>query len=272
VDAAFFDLDKTVISRSSMMAFAKPFCREGLVTRRTLARGACIQLLYVHRGAGASRLARIQRSVLKVTAGWPQAQVRSIVAEHLADSIDPITYTDASRLIDMHRAAGRRVYLVSAAPEEVVEPIGRHLGVDASIASQATIDEQGCYTGSIGQYAYGATKADLIAAIAARDDIDLAGSWSYSDSVTDAPMLEIVGHPVAVNPDRALRRLAQRNGWEIAAFRERGRPVVLTSDPTGRAWRRGWAVVASTAAVVAMTTTGGVTAWLWRRRINLHNA
>ncbi len=233
MDAAFFDLDKTVISRSSMMAFARPFYREGLVKRRTLARGAWIQLLYVQLGAGARKLARVQRSVLAVTAGWEQSHVRRIVAEHLTDVIDPITYAEARDLIAEHRSAGRRVYLVSAAPEEIVEPIGRHLGVDETIASRALIDQEGRYTGEIQRYAYGATKAELIKEAAARQGIRLESSWAYSDSATDAPMLEAVGHAVAVNPDRALRVLAGRNGWEMARFCHSG-GAKSNAAPEGR--------------------------------------
>jgi HAD superfamily hydrolase (TIGR01490 family) len=290
VDAAFFDLDKTVIARSSMMAFARPFRRAGLLDRRALAKGAATQFLYVRRGAGPKRLARIQRAALTVTAGWNQAEISRIVADHLADAIDPITYTDALRLIAAHRAAGRRVYLVSAAPEEIVEPIGRRLGVDETIASRACIDERGCFAGTLERYAYGAAKATLMAEAAQRHGIDLAGSWAYSDSVTDAPMLEVVGHPVAVNPDRALRDLARSNGWEVVRFEQVGEsrrsstragrlrsrrpaPIPASAPEESVGWRRHWGTLVSTvAAVVLVSTGGGLTAWRRYRRLHLRPA
>jgi HAD superfamily hydrolase (TIGR01490 family) len=256
VEAAFFDLDKTVISRSSMMAFAGAFRREGLLTRRAMAQGAWVQLLYVRWGAGPKRLARIQASALALTAGWEQAAVRRIVAEGLGHAIEPIIYAEARRLIAEHRAAGRRVYLVSAAPEEVVEPIGRYLGVDEAIASRPDIDERGCYAGTIGRYAYGPAKAALIRELAQRVGLDLAASWAYTDSVTDLPMLEAVGHPVAVNADRSLQRISKMRGWDTVRFDLR------TTAPARQ--RR----VVQLSAVTMMATTGGVGAWLWHRHLS----
>jgi HAD superfamily hydrolase (TIGR01490 family) len=258
VEAAFFDLDKTVISRSSMMAFAGAFRREGLVTRRALARGAWTQLIYVRWGAGPKRLARIQASVLLLTTGWEQVAVRRIVAEGLTRSIDPIVYDEARRLIDEHRRAGRRVYLVSAAPEDIVEPIGRYLGVDEAIASRAEIDEHGCYSGTIERYAYGPAKAALIRELAERADIDLEASWAYTDSVTDVPMLEAVGHPVAVNADRSLERISRMRGWDVVRFDHQDR-AATPHRTRGR-------LAVRLSAVTVMATTGGIGAWLWRRR------
>jgi HAD superfamily hydrolase (TIGR01490 family) len=255
VEAAFFDLDKTVISRSSMMAFAGAFRREGLLTRRAMAQGVWVQLFYIRWGAGPKKLARIQQSVLTLTAGWEQAAVRRIVADGLGRAIEPIIYAEARRLIGEHRAAGRRVYLVSAAPEEVVEPIGRYLGVDEAIASRPDIDERGCYAGTIGRYAYGPAKAALIRELAQRADIDLAASWAYTDSVTDLPMLEAVGHPVAVNADRSLQRISKMRGWDTVRFDLRS-PAASPSRQ-----RR----VLQLSAVTMMATTGGIGAWLWRR-------
>jgi HAD superfamily hydrolase (TIGR01490 family) len=256
VEAAFFDLDKTVISRSSMMAFAGAFRREGLVSRRSLARGAWTQLIYVRWGAGPKKLARVQESVLALTTGWEQAAVRRIVAAGLGDAIDPIVYDEALSLIREHRAAGRRVYLVSAAPEEIVEPIGRRLGVDEAIASRPDIDADGRYAGTVERYAYGPAKASIIRELARREDIDLEASWAYTDSVTDLPMLEAVGHPVAVNADRSLERISRMRGWEVVRFERR-------AGARGRSRRRR---LVQLSAVTVMATTGGVGAWLVRRR------
>jgi HAD superfamily hydrolase (TIGR01490 family) len=218
MEAAFFDLDKTVISKASMMAFGGAFYRAGLISRRALAKGMWTQLLYVRFGAGPETLARIRTSALALTAGWDQDQVRQIVREALVSVVDPITYHQALELIQEHRRQGRQVYIVSAAPAEIVEPLAEHLGVHGAIASQAAVDEHGRYTGHMERYAFGPAKATVIRRIAAREGIDLAGSWAYTDSATDLPMLEVVGHPVAVNPDRTLRRIALVRGWDVLRF------------------------------------------------------
>ena len=256
MEAAFFDLDKTVIAKASMVAFGRPFYRHGLISRRLLARGLWGQLVYLYLGADEERLARMRESVLKLTRGWEQAQVRRIVREALTDVVTPIIYAEALELIEEHRVAGRKVFIVSASPEEIVEPLADHLDVDEAIASRARLDAKGCYTGEMEFYAYGANKAEAMLAVAARDDIDLAGSWAYSDSATDLPMLEIVGHPVVVNPDRELARVARDRGWEVRKFERpvRLRDRVPTPPP------------APTAVGAAALVVGGLATLWWRRR------
>ena len=280
MEAAFFDLDKTVIDRASIMAFAGHFRREGLVTRRALARGACTQLVYRHRGASPKRLEKVRRSVLAVTKGWDRSQVRRIVVEALVDAVDPITYVEARELIDRHIAEGRRVYLVSAAPAEIVEPIAERLGVHEAVASVARVDGDGRYTGELERYVYASAKAEVVAEIARRDGIDLSASYAYSDSATDVPMLEAVGHPVAVNPDRHLRQVAAERCWEVARFsRLLGSAVVEPAEQTvvdaamaiasgeevgedRHSHRRAWTYGSVAAAVAA--AGGGATALAWR--------
>lgn len=270
--AAFFDVDKTVIARSSMAAFAPTFRRQGLLRRRTLMRGMWTHLLFVRFGAGAKKLARLQRTVLALTQGWDQALVRQVVASEIDEVILPVAFSDAIDAIESHRQAGQRVYLVSAAPEEVVGPLAARLGVDGAIASQAEVDASGFYTGRMDRYVYGLAKAEAVAAFARRDGVVLADSWAYSDSATDLPMLEAVGHPVAVNPDRALRRIAAERGWETRRFKRLGLPSPApspadTGAPSGVAPRDGrvrrWRVPALAAVAAA---SGGVTAWRYLRR------
>ena len=263
VEAAFFDLDKTVIARASMMAFARDFYREGLISRRSLAKGLWTQVVYVQLGASAKKLARVRRSVLALTRGWEQAKVSRIVAEGLEGIVGPITYAEAAALIGEHRDAGRRVVIVSAAPAEIVEPLGHHLGVNDIIASTPEVDAAGRYTGRMERYAYGPVKAELMRQAAERDGLDLAASWAYSDSVTDLPMLEAVGHPVAVNPDRALRRIAAMRGWPVLRFERTGTAGQQAVAPDGRARSR-WAWWGP--GVAAAAATGGITALAWRRR------
>ncbi len=125
--------------------------------------------------------------------------------------------------MELDRARGRRVLIVSSSPEEVVRPLAEHLGDVEVIATRAKV-ENDRYTGELEFYCYGEAKATAMREVAARDELDLGGSYAYSDSITDLPMLEAVGHPVAVNPDRDLRREADRRGWPIRDFR---RPVRL---------------------------------------------
>ncbi len=251
-EAAFFDLDKTVIARASLMAFGGPFYREGLISRSTVLRGLWTQLVYLRLGASDEQLTQVRDSVLSLTKGWEQHRVRQIVVDAVERVIEPITYAEALELIEQHRAAGRRVYLISASPAEIVEPLGRFLGVDESLASQARIDGSGRYTGEMDLYAYGPGKAELIRQVAARDGIDLGASYAYSDSYTDLPMLEAVGHPVAVNPDRTLLRLARERGWDVQDF---VRPTRLRSRSTVcRGRTAALAAGAATAAVAGAVT------------------
>ncbi len=170
-------------------------------------------------GAGAPTIERLRRRTLALTAGWEQERVKRVIADTLQQVVAPITYQEAVELIEEHRASGRRVYIVSAAPEEIVEPLARYLGAEGAIATQAAVSA-GRYTGQLLRYTYGPEKAAIIRQIAERDRLDLTESWAYSDSATDLPMLEVVGHPVAVNPDRALRRIAQMRGWPVLRFEQ----------------------------------------------------
>jgi len=121
--------------------------------------------------------------------------------------------------------AGRDVVIVSASGTEVVEPIGELLGADDVVASRLEI-EDGKYTGEISHYVYAEEKARAIHDLAEERGYDLAECYGYSDSITDVPMLEVVGHPHAVNPDRELRRVAAARGWPVLVFTK---PVALRS-------------------------------------------
>jgi HAD superfamily hydrolase (TIGR01490 family) len=218
VRAAFFDLDKTVIAKASIAAFGGPFYRGGLINRRLVVRALASQVVYLHLGASEQKLERVRESMLTLTRGWDREKIREIVREALEETVEPIIYAEALDLIEAHRAAGDRVYLVSASPEEIVQPLADHLGVDGAIASRAVVDGEGRYTGEMEFYAYGPFKAEAIRDLAAHEGIDLGVSSAYSDSYTDLPMLEAVGNPVAVNPDRVLAKVARERGWETVQF------------------------------------------------------
>ena len=223
--AAFFDLDKTIIAKSSTFAFSKPFQAGGLISRRAVLRSAYAQFVYAVGGADHDQMEKMRQFMSQLCAGWDVATVREIVAETLFNIVDPLVYDEAVSLMEEHRAAGRDVVIVSASGTEIVEPIGHLLGVDDVVASRLEI-EDGKYTGEISYYAYAEEKAHAILDLAEKRGYNLAECYGYSDSVTDVPMLEVVGFPHAVNPDRELRRIAAARGWPVLVFTK---PVALRS-------------------------------------------
>lgn len=221
--AAFFDLDKTVIAKSSALTFGRSFYRGGLINRRAALRTAYAQFVYLLGGADHDQMERMREFLSALCRGWDVEQVREIVAETIHEIIDPIIYDEAASLIEEHHLAGRDVVIVSTSGSEVVEPIGELLGADRVVATRMVV-EDGCYTGEVEYYAYGPAKAEAVAALAESEGYDLSRCYAYSDSATDVPMLEAVGHPCAVNPDRALRKEAVAREWPIRTF---SRPVRL---------------------------------------------
>jgi HAD superfamily hydrolase (TIGR01490 family) len=224
--AAFFDLDKTVVAKSSTLAFGKELYREGLLSRGIVMKGAYAQLVYHLFGANEERMERSRVQLLELTKGWEAARVQRLVRETLQEIIDPLVYAEALDLFDEHRRAGRDLYLVSASGVEIVRPLAEYLGVPHVIATISGIDEEGRYDGTLDFYCYGDEKAVALRAEAEERNIDLSESFAYSDSVTDVPMLAAVGNPVAVNPDRELRTEAEERGWEVRDFQQ---PVALRS-------------------------------------------
>lgn len=256
--AAFFDLDKTIIAKSSTLAFSKPFQAGGLISRRAVLRSAYAQFVYLVGGADHDQMEKMRQFMSQLCAGWDVATVREIVAETLHNVVDPLVYDEAVDLIEEHHLAGRDVIIVSTSGSEVVEPIGAMLGADRVIATRMAV-EDGKYTGEIDYYAYSETKAEAIGELAESMGYDLGRCFAYSDSITDAPMLEAVGHPHAVNPDKELRKLATLNGWPVLVF---AKPVKLESrvklppvKPT-----------LATLAVGGLVMAGGVIAVNLRRR------
>jgi HAD superfamily hydrolase (TIGR01490 family) len=223
--AAFFDLDKTVIAKSSALAFGRPFYRDGLISRRDVIKGAYAQLMFrIGGGSDEQTMARTRDYVAQLCTGWRVDQVQQIVRETLEELIQPYVYAEAAALIEEHQAAGRDVVLVSASGEEMVRPIGDLLGITDIIATRMVV-EDGRYTGRVDFYAAGPNKVAAARALAEERGYDLEASYAYSDSVTDAQLLAAVGRPTAVNPDRALRRIAVEKGWPIVEFRH---PIPLS--------------------------------------------
>ncbi len=223
--AAFFDLDKTIIAKSSTLAFSKPFQAGGLISRRAVLRSAYAQFVYLVGGADHDQMEKMRQFLSGLCAGWDVQTVRDIVADTLHNVVDPLVYDEAVSLIEEHHLAGRDVIIVSASGTEVVEPIGEMLGADGVVATRMRVVD-GRYTGEIDYYAYGEHKAAAMHRLAEEHHYDLSRSYAYSDSITDLHMLEAVGNPYAVNPDRELRRQATARGWPVLVFT---RPVALRS-------------------------------------------
>ncbi len=223
--AAFFDLDKTIIAKSSTLAFSKPFQAGGLITRRAVLRSTYAQFVYLVGGADHDQMEKLRGFMSQLCAGWDVATVREIVADTLHNIVDPLVYDEAVSLIEEHRLAGRDIVIVSTSGAEVVGPIGEMLGADRVVATRMEIAD-GRYTGGIEHYVYAEEKARSVRSLADSLGYDLAACYAYSDSVTDVPMLEAVGHPHAVNPDKELRRIATANGWPVLVFTK---PVALRS-------------------------------------------
>ena len=255
--AAFFDLDKTIIARSSTLAFSRAFFEGGLITRRSALRSAYAQFVFGRSGADREQMEKLRARLSALSAGWPVQTVRDIVAETLHTIVDPMVYDEAVGLIEEHRAAGRDVVIVSTSGAEVVEPIGQMLGVDHVIATQMVV-EGGRYTGEIAFYAFGPNKAAAIRRLASEQGYDLGQSYGYSDSETDLPLLEAVGRPHAVNPDRVLRRVATERGWPVLSFT---RPVALRRRMGLRPRPRQLVVV-----LVLAVGVGAAVAWQVQRR------
>ncbi len=253
--AAFFDLDKTIIARSSTLAFSKPFQAGGLITRRSVLRSTYAQFVYHAGGADHDQMEKMRAFLQALCAGWDVATVREIVADTLDTVVDPLVYDEAVSLIARHHAEGRDVVIVSTSGSEIVEPIGERLGADHVVATRMQV-EDGRYTGTIDYYAYAQAKADAVHELARERGYHLADSYAYSDSVTDVPMLAAVGHPFAVNPDKDLRAEAGRRDWPVLVF---DRPVGL---------RRGLPPAAPTLTAVAVTgaVAAGGLAWAHHRR------
>jgi phosphoserine phosphatase len=177
-------------------------------------------------------------------------------------------YREAVALIAEHHAAGRDVVIVSTSGAELVEPIAAMLGADATIATRMVV-EDGRYTGDIDFYAYRENKAAAIRELAAERGYDLADSYAYSDSATDLPMLEAVGHPSAVNPDRALRREAATRGWPVLDFSHPAPLRRRLADHLEHVPRAPSSTVVRAAAALAATA---VLTWLVLRRRPLFGA
>jgi HAD superfamily hydrolase (TIGR01490 family) len=222
--AAFFDVDKTLLPGSSLYLLARGMYRRGYYTWRDIAGFALSQLTFRVTGAEGRRgMEAARESALAFTEGKSQSDLVQLGHDIVVEVIGPRIYPGMRRVIDLHHAEGDKTYLVTAAPRDLAERIAAYLGMDGALGTEAELVD-GRYTGRIlGPVLHGSAKLDAVTKLAAEQGIDLRDCSAYSDSLNDRPMLEGVGHPVAVNPDRQLRELARQRGWPVQDFRKHRR-------------------------------------------------
>jgi HAD superfamily hydrolase (TIGR01490 family) len=214
--AAFFDLDRTLIRRSSMLALAPTLRRHGLIGWRSLARASLWHAVYLIRGVSSRELSQVAGQTFRLMQGWPVAELRELIADQI-EPLAALAFPDAITRMRAHQQRGERAIVVSSSLIDLVEPLADRLGLDGSIASHAETRD-GRYTGGVKTFLHGMAKAAAVRGYAAEHDIDLAGSSAYTDSRSDIQLLQAVGHPFAVNPDRALKAAAGANNWPILHF------------------------------------------------------
>ncbi len=225
--AAFFDLDKTLMAGSSGMPFARVAMRHGIVSRRQLAGWGFEHLRYRLRGTTDERTTDVLRQARDLISGLAARDLERMNPEVMA-SVLPRIYPQMLDEVHAHQDAGRATFIVSAAGNGVVEPLALVLGMDGGIGTRYEVDPDGTFTGRFdGPFVYGPGKVEAMRVFAADHGIDLAESYAYSDSISDLPMLEAVGHPVVVNPDPGLAAIAKREGWQTMRFERLGRRLAI---------------------------------------------
>ena len=227
--AAFFDLDRTLIAGSSAFVFARAAYDAGHIRPRDFAGDALKALKFRLFGSSDESSTSVRERILAAAGGIKQADLLALnemVLPELLGLIRP----EARALLEQHTSAGRETWIVSASPIEIVEPLAIALGMTGGIGTVGEVDN-GVYTGRLaGPFCYGEGKAEAISSLAAERNIDLATSWSYSDSMSDVPMMELVGNAVAVNPDAQLAALARGRGWPVVIFAQRSKMLIRRSS------------------------------------------
>jgi HAD superfamily hydrolase (TIGR01490 family) len=227
--AAFFDLDKTLMAGSSGMQFARVAARGGIVSRRQLASWGVEHLRYRLRGTTDEKTSEVLRVARDLITGVPAKTIERMGPEVMA-AILPRVYPQMLEEVHAHQDAGRATFIVSAAGNDVVETLAAVLGMEGGIGTRYEVDAEGNFTGRLdGPFVYGSGKVTAMEEFATKHDIDLSRSYSYSDSLSDLPMLRAVGNPVAVNPDPPLAAIAKEEGWQTLRFERLGRRLTAVA-------------------------------------------
>jgi HAD superfamily hydrolase (TIGR01490 family) len=240
--AAFFDVDKTLLPGSTLYLLARGMYRRGMYTTRDLLGFGLSQLAFRVSGIEPVKgMEAARESALAFIEGKRKDQLEPIAQDIVVEVIGPRIYPEMRKVIEAHHNNGDRTFLVTAAPEDIAIRIAKYLGLDGALGTRAECID-GVYTGKLlGPVLHGPAKLEAVRKLAAEEDIDLALSSAYSDSMNDRPLLEGVGHAVAVNPDRMLKRLAHDKGWPIQDFRS-GRWLLVWGPSVAGALAAGEAV------------------------------
>jgi HAD superfamily hydrolase (TIGR01490 family) len=232
--AAFFDLDKTLMEGSSAFQFGRAAYRRGMMSRRQLARDVWANIKFRLEGSDDDKIDELRDRIFESIAGQRVVDLARLTPEVLAGVL-PRLYPQMLHVAWEHQDAGRQVFIVTAASHEMAGMLAHVLHFDGGIGSRSEVRE-GIYTGRpAGPFTYRDGKAQAIREVAAERGIDLAESYAYSDSESDLPMMRAVGHPVAVNPDAALMRVARQEGWQIMRFDKLGRRLRIGAVAAGLA-------------------------------------
>jgi HAD superfamily hydrolase (TIGR01490 family) len=232
--AAFFDLDRTLISGSSAFHFGISAWRNDLIPTGELLSDAFNALTFKLVGATDERSEAVRDRILHAVEGAEQAELIAMNEEIIPRILEKVR-PESRGLLDMHHEAGRETWIVSASPIELVDPLAKALGMTGGIATTSEVVD-GRYTGRLeGPFVYGEGKREAIQKLADQRGYDLRLSYSYSDSASDLPMMEMVGHPVAVNPDRPLEAVAHQRGWPMVIFSRKTKQVVKTTTASAGA-------------------------------------
>jgi HAD superfamily hydrolase (TIGR01490 family) len=242
--AAFFDLDKTLMQGSSAFQFARAAHANGLIGRRQLISDGWANLRFRLRGATDEDSLALRNRIAAGLAGTRVVDLDRLGADVLARVL-PRVYPQVLAIAHQHQDAGRRVFIVTAAPHDLAVMLATVLALDGGLGSEISEVDDGIYTGRpTGLFMYRSGKAQGITELAEREGIDLAASYAYSDSESDLPMLECVGHPVVVNPDATLRAIARAQRWDVLLLDRLGRRLKIAAALGGAAAAGGVATVA----------------------------
>ncbi len=230
MEAAFFDLDKTLLPGSSLFPLAREMYRQRYFTLGDIARLTVDQIRF--RAIGLEEegpMDRARKASLEVIQGRRRDEVLAFGRSVANKELVPRLYPQAVELMSRHKRAGRQVFIASSSPEDYLALLAEQLGIDGVIGTRAEVVD-GRYTGELdGPLVHGPEKAARVATLSVERGIDLPRSFAYSDSVNDLPLLELVGNPVAMNPDRQLLQIARRRGWQIIDLRVARRRTLLGS-------------------------------------------
>lgn len=240
--AAFFDLDGTLIKGSANIPLAVAAFRRGFVTPGELLVDLRNGVSFLLKGASDERSAEVRDRILRAVSGHRQAAVVDLGTDFIDDLVEKVT-PQAGQALARHGAAGHARIMLSASPTEIVGRLAGKLGMEHGVGTTSEVVD-GRYTGQLaGPFCYREGKAQIMQAMAAEHGWDLSACYAYTDSVSDLPMLEAVGHPVAINPERELLALARERGWEIIitnpwrAARKREYPKLALQSLRGRLGR-----------------------------------